>query len=96
MWGCSPKKLPVHSSWYITVLLQSEDKREIVKSDDKMLPGNISVLTASFDHNIVDGAPGARFMNSYGAVKSGSFEHGTNNPLFLKQKIIYAKTVMII
>ena len=66
------------TAWFIphgtsTVLITVGGISEkIVKSDDKIVAREHLCLTASFDHNIVDGAPAARFMKQFTeTIKNG-------------------------
>ena len=45
---------------------------KFVKEDDKIIENEHLCLTASFNHDIIDGAPASRFMNEFiETVKSG-------------------------
>ena len=64
--------------WFIphgsaTVLLTiGSISEKVVVSEGQFIPREHLCLTASFDHNIVDGAPAARFMNQLTeTIKSG-------------------------
>ena len=47
---------------------------KLVKEGDKIIEKEHLCLTASFDHNIVDGAPASRFLKQYTeTIKSGKF-----------------------
>ena len=49
---------------------------KVVEIDGQFFSREHLCLTASFDHNIVDGAPASRFMNQFIAtVKSGDLLH---------------------
>ena len=46
---------------------------KLVKEDDKIVEKEHLCLTASFNHDIVDGAPASRFMNQFiETIKSGN------------------------
>jgi len=64
--------------WFIphgsaTVLITvGSISRKVVKVDGQFVSREHLCITASFDHNIVDGAPASRFMNQLaGAIQSG-------------------------
>lgn len=62
--------LPHGSSTVLTTVGSIGNK--VVEIDGKFVTREHLSLTASFDHNIVDGAPAARFMNSFlEEIKSG-------------------------
>lgn len=60
-----------HGSATVLVTVGSISNK-VVEIDGKFLSREHLCITVSFDHNIVDGAPAARFMNQFvGTVKSG-------------------------
>ena len=47
---------------------------KLVKEDDKIIEKEHLCLSASFDHNIVDGAPASRFMKQFSeTIRSGRY-----------------------
>ena len=62
-----------HGSATVLLTVGSIEKRMMVV-DGKQETREYLCVTGSFDHNIVDGAPAARFMNQFlETVKSGRF-----------------------
>lgn len=62
-----------HGSGTLLITVGSIEQREII-SDNVHETREFLCLTASFDHDIVDGAPAARFMNQFlETVKSGKY-----------------------
>ena len=60
-----------HGSGTVLITVGSISNK-IAEVDGKFVPREHLCLTASFDHNIIDGAPAARFLNSFiEEIKSG-------------------------
>jgi pyruvate/2-oxoglutarate dehydrogenase complex dihydrolipoamide acyltransferase (E2) component len=73
MFSSEPLWFIPHGSATVLLTVGSIEKRMMVV-DGKQEAREYLCITGSFDHNIVDGAPAARFMNQFlETVKSGRF-----------------------
>ena len=70
-----------HGSGTVLITVGSISNK-VVEIDGEFVPREHLCLTASFDHNIIDGAPAARFMNRFiEEIKSGNLLLSQTSPV---------------